>query len=79
VEALRRTGRDLTRERLVKQAEFLTNFQGIMGRVDYKPFKPNDPMTRLGQKEVFLVQCMKDGKTKILTDWIKTDYVNYEK
>jgi hypothetical protein len=26
-----------------------------------------------------LVQCMKDGKTKILTDWIKTDYVNYEK
>jgi branched-chain amino acid transport system substrate-binding protein len=79
VEVLKRTGRDLTRERLVKQAEFLTNFQGILGRVDYKPFKANDPMTRLGQKEVFLVQCMKDGKTKILTDWIKTDYVNYEK
>jgi ABC-type branched-subunit amino acid transport system substrate-binding protein len=78
VEALKRSGRDLTQEKLVKQLELLTNFQGIMGRVNYKPFQADDPLTRLGQREVFLVECMPDGKAKILSDWIQTDYVNYE-
>jgi ABC-type branched-subunit amino acid transport system substrate-binding protein len=78
VEGLKRAGRDLTREKLVKQLELLTNFQGIMGRVNYKPFQADDPLTRLGQREVFLVECMPDGKAKILSDWIQTDYVNYE-
>jgi ABC-type branched-subunit amino acid transport system substrate-binding protein len=78
VEGLKRAGRDLTREKLVKQLELLTNFQGIMGRVNYKPFQADDPLTRLGQREVFLVECMPDGKAKILSDWIQTDYINYE-
>jgi hypothetical protein len=49
-----------------------------MGRVNYKPFQADDPLTRLGQREVFLVECMPDGKAKILSDWIQTDYINYE-
>jgi hypothetical protein len=78
VEGLRRVGRNLTRERLVKAMEGIRNFQGTMGKISYKPFNPNDPLCRLGQREVFIGQATKDGKTKILTDWIKTDYVNYK-
>jgi ABC-type branched-subunit amino acid transport system substrate-binding protein len=78
VEGLRRAGRNLTREGFVKQMEGIRNFQGIMGRVNYKPFNPKDPSCRLGQNEVFISQATADGKYKVLTDWIKTDYVNYE-
>ena len=78
VEGLKRSGRNLTREGFVKQMERIRNFQGIMGRVNYKPFDPNDPLSRLGQKEVFIAQATKDGKAKVLTSWIKTDYVNYK-
>lgn len=78
VEGLKRTGRNLTREGFVKQMEGIRNFQGIMGRVNYKPFNPKDPLCRLGQNEVFIAQATAEGKSKVLTDWIKTDYVNYE-
>jgi len=78
VEGLRRTGRNLTRERLVKAMEGIRNFQGTMGKISYKPFNPKDPLCRLGQREVFIGQATKDAKTKVLTDWIKTDYVNYK-
>ena len=78
VEGLRRAGRNLTRERLVKAMEGIRNFQGIMGKVNYKPFDPNNPLCRLGQREVFLAQATKDAKYKVLTDWIQTDYINYK-
>lgn len=78
VKGLQLAGRDLTREKLVKKMETITNFKGIMGRVDYKPFQADNPLCRLGQKEVFLSQATEDGKYKVLTDWIKTEYVNYE-
>jgi branched-chain amino acid transport system substrate-binding protein len=79
VEALKRVGRDLTRERLVQELERLRNFKGIMGRIDYAPFDPKDPMTRLGQKEVFLVRCLEGGKYETLTPWVVTDYIPAEK
>ena len=78
VKGLQLAGRDLTREKLVKKLETITNFQGIMGRVDYKPFQADNPLCRLGQKEVFLTQATEDGKSKVLTDWIKTEYINYD-
>ncbi len=78
VEGLRRVGRDLTREKLVRAMEGITDHKGIMGNISYKPFDPKDPLCRLGQKEVFVIQATKEGGTKILTDWIKTDYVNYQ-
>ena len=43
VQAIKNCGRDLTREKLVQELEKLNNFQGIMGRISYKPFDPNDP------------------------------------
>jgi branched-chain amino acid transport system substrate-binding protein len=79
VEALKRVGRDLTREKLVAEMEKIQNFQGIMGHVTYKPFKAGDPLCRIGQQEVFLGQAMPDAKTKILTDWIQTEYIPMSK
>ena len=78
VEGLKRVGKNLTRERLVKAMEGITNFQGTMGKISYKPFNPKNPLCRLGQKSVFVGQATKDGKTKVLTDWIETDYVTYK-
>ncbi|MEX1350730.1 MAG: ABC transporter substrate-binding protein [Desulfobacterales bacterium] len=78
VKGLQLAGRDLTREKLVEKMESINNFQGIMGRVSYKPFQADEPLCRLGQKEVFLAQATEDGKYKVLTDWIQTEYVNYE-
>ena len=75
VEALKRCGRDLTREKLVAELEKIENFQGIMGRVSFKPFKEGDPSCRIGQTEVFLCQATEDAKMKILTDWVETEYI----
>jgi len=71
VEGLKRAGRDLTRERFVKEMEGIRNFKGIFGRIDYSPFEPSDVYSRQGQKEVFISQCMDGGKSKILTDWME--------
>jgi len=75
VEALKRCGRDLTREKLVAEMEKIRNFQGINGRISYARFTANDPSCRIGQTEIFLGQATKDAKLKILTDWIKTEYI----
>jgi len=67
VEALNRCGRDLTRERFVKEMEGIRNFQGISGKISYKPFDPNDPSCRQGQNQTYLIQCMEGAKAKKLT------------
>lgn len=71
VEALKRAGRDVNREKIVKVLEDMKDFKGIGGRISYKPYDKNDPSCRQGQKEVFLVQCLPEGKYKRLTDWIE--------
>jgi branched-chain amino acid transport system substrate-binding protein len=71
VEGLKRCGRDLTRERFVKEMEGIKNFKGVFGRIDYSAFDPNNPYCRQGQKEVFLSQCMGDAKSKRLTEWME--------
>jgi len=73
VEALKRCGKDLTRERFVKELEGLKNFKGILGKVNYKPFNEKDPSSRQGTNEVFLAQCTETGGYKILTDWMKIE------
>jgi branched-chain amino acid transport system substrate-binding protein len=70
IEGLKRCGRDLTRERFVKEMEGLKNFQGISGKISYKPFDPNDPSCRQGQNQTFLVECMEGAKFKKLTNWM---------
>jgi len=48
VEGLKRTGRDLTRERFVKEMEGIKNFKGIFGRIDYSAFEPSDGVLKAG-------------------------------
>lgn len=69
VEGIKRCGRELTRERFVKEMEGIQNFKGIFGQISYKPYDRNDPMSRQGQKEVFLSQCLENGESKQLTNW----------
>jgi branched-chain amino acid transport system substrate-binding protein len=71
VEGLKRCGKDLTRERFVKEMEGIRNFKGIFGRIDYSAFEPSDVYSRQGQKEVFLSQCTADAKSKPLTEWME--------
>jgi hypothetical protein len=54
---------------LVASLEGLKDFKGIGGKVGYKPFNAKDPMSRQGTKEIFIIQCLEDGKAKKLTDW----------
>jgi ABC-type branched-subunit amino acid transport system substrate-binding protein len=70
VEAIKRCGPELTREKLIQELEGLTDFRGIGPKVSYKPFDANDPMSRQGTQETLLVQCLADGKAKKLTDWV---------
>ena len=70
IEAFKRCGRDLTRERFVKEMEGLKNFQGISGKISYKPLDPNDPSCRQGQNQTFLVECLEGAKYKKLTGWM---------
>lgn len=73
VEALKRCGPDLSRERLVQELEGLKDFQGISGPITYKPYDPEDPSCRQGQDQVFLVKCLEKGKAEKLTDWIAVE------
>jgi hypothetical protein len=75
VEAVKRCGRDLTRQRLVSELEGLKNFKGIGGEINYRILDPSDPYgSRQGVKEVFLIQCSEDGKAKKLSDWMTVEY-----
>jgi ABC-type branched-subunit amino acid transport system substrate-binding protein len=72
VEGIKRCGKDLTRERLVKEMEGIKDFQGIGGKISYAPLDLAEPYeSRQGQKEIFLVKCLDGGKAEKLTDWMK--------
>lgn len=70
IEALKNTGRDLTRERFITQMERIHNFKGIGGVVNFKPYNKNDIFSRQGTNQTFIVQCLANGKAKKLTDWM---------
>lgn len=67
VEGLKRAGRDLTVENFVNAMESLDGYQGIMGKISYKPGK------RQGLKQVFLAECLEKAQTRRLTDWMSLD------
>jgi ABC-type branched-subunit amino acid transport system substrate-binding protein len=73
VEAIKRCGPDLTRERLVQELENLKGFKGVSGTISYKPFQAGDPSCRQGQKETFLVKCLPDGRSEALTGWFSVE------
>lgn len=70
VEALKRCGRDVTRERFIHELENLHDFQGVGPRISFKPFDPNDPDCRQGTRELYLVQCGENGLSVWISDWI---------
>jgi len=67
VEALRRAGRDLTVEKLVKALESLDNFKGIGPEITYGPDR------RQGTRSVHLVRVGEDGTGERITDWIASE------
>jgi len=67
VEALKKVGRDVTTVNVIAELDKMTDFKGIFGHIT---FRPED---RQGQKEVFIAEALKDGKSKRLSDWIKAD------
>ncbi len=79
IEGLKRVGRDLTREKLVAEMEKIQNFQGIMGKVSYKPFKEGDPSCRIGQTTIFVGQAVSATGFKVLTTWTDTEYIPMNK
>lgn len=64
VEALRRCGPDLTREKLIKELEGLKEFQGIFGRISYGPEQ------RQGQRAFYLCQALKGNEVRVLSGWL---------
>ena len=71
VEGLKRTGRNLTRERFVTAMESIRDFKGIFGRISYSRHDINNPFSRQGQDEIFLTRCLDGGGAEKLTDWIE--------
>ncbi|MEW6261463.1 MAG: ABC transporter substrate-binding protein [Thermodesulfobacteriota bacterium] len=67
IEALRRCGPELGRERLVSELEGLKDFKGVFGRISY------GPRERQGQKELFIAQALRGGRTRPLTGWFVMD------
>jgi branched-chain amino acid transport system substrate-binding protein len=65
VEGVRRVGRNLTTENLVKAMETIKDFKGIGPPVTYSPTE------RQGCKHVFYGKVKPDGSVERLTDWIK--------
>jgi len=70
VEALKNSGRDLTRDNFIAEMEKLKNFKGVGPTVTYKPFDANDMYSRQGASQTMLVKCLAGGKAEKLTDWI---------
>ncbi|MBF0397308.1 MAG: ABC transporter substrate-binding protein [Desulfobacterales bacterium] len=71
IEALKRCGRNLSREKFIKEMEGLTNFKGIGPEISFKPYDQNDSECRRGIKDLYLVQCLENGKAKKLSEWIR--------
>jgi ABC-type branched-subunit amino acid transport system substrate-binding protein len=63
VEALRRAGPDLTREKLVAALESLQKFQGAGPEITF------GPNVRQGSRSVLLMRCVSATETEKLLDW----------
>jgi len=65
VEGLRRAGRNLTTENLVKAMETLKDWKGIGPPITYTP------TDRQGGKHVFYGKVRPDGSVERITDWVR--------
>lgn len=71
VEALRRSGRDLTYDKFITAMESLDGFSGSGAPLNFGPGQ------RQGRRAVRLYACEHDGKVLMLSDW-KTSKINLE-
>lgn len=71
VEGLKRCGRDLTADNLVKAMESIKDFQGIGPKISYGPDR------RQGTRSLFLANCSAGAKIERISDWIIAD-INLE-
>ncbi len=65
VEGVRRAGRNLNNDTLMKALENMKDFRGIGGPISYSP------SDRQGAKHLWYGKVRADGKIEKLTDWIK--------
>ncbi|HUU80490.1 MAG TPA: ABC transporter substrate-binding protein [Acidobacteriota bacterium] len=72
VEGMKRAGRDLTPDSLVKAMETLKDFQGIGPKIS---FSPNQ---RQGTRASFIGKCGEKGQAVRISDWVSSD-VDLEK
>jgi len=64
-EGVKRAGRNLNNDTLMKALESLKNFRGIGGPISFSPTE------RQGAKDVFYGKVRPDGSIERLTDWIR--------
>jgi len=70
VEGIKRAGKNLTREKLVKALESMQGWSGLMAdKITYKPFKADDYTCRLGKRSMYVLK-IKDGVWVKYHDWI---------
>ncbi|HEX7709215.1 MAG TPA: ABC transporter substrate-binding protein [Thermoanaerobaculia bacterium] len=67
VEALRRAGRDLTREKLVEALESMREFQGIGPAITFGPDQ------RQGARAVMLLRCISATESETLGSWVRSE------
>lgn len=73
VEALKNAGPDLTKAKVMTELEKIKGFKGVGPEISYGPYDPENIYSRQGTNSGFLVQCLKDGKAKQLTDWMELE------
>jgi len=65
IEGVRRAGRNLNNDTLMKALEGIKDFKGIGGPINYSPTE------RQGAKHVFYGKVKPDGNIEKITDWVK--------
>jgi len=69
-EGLRRTGADLTRDKLVKALETLNKWTGVVAHeITYGPYNVNDTSCRMGKQSMYVLE-VKDGVFATASDWV---------
>lgn len=70
VEGLKRAGKNLTREGLVKAMESFEKFTGMVAvDISYGPYNVNDWTCRLGKQSMYVLRFTKDN-IEVASDWI---------
>lgn len=73
-EGIKRCGRELTREKLVREMEKIQNYnKSVLSTISYGPFDPDNPDCRSGLTRLYMTQCADNGETRVLTDWYDLD------